>query len=39
MMVVFDSIELQMLRRADYVTTLFPTQVYVYTDCFMAVNM
>ena len=39
MMGVFDSIELQMLRRADYVPTLFPTQVYVYTDCFVAVNM
>ena len=31
MMGVFDSIELRMLRRADYVPTLFPTQVYVLT--------
>ena len=31
MMGVFDSIELQMLRRADCVPTLFPTQVYVLT--------
>ena len=31
MMGVFDSIELRMLRRADYVPTLFPIQVYVLT--------
>ena len=29
MMGVFDSIELRMLRRADYEPTPFPTQVYV----------
>ena len=28
---VFDSIELRMLRRVNYVPTLFPTQVYVLT--------
>ena len=37
MMCVFDSNELRMLRRADYVPTLFPTQVYVLR--FVAVNM
>ena len=31
MMDVFDSIELRMLRRAEYVPTLFPTQGYVLT--------
>ena len=31
MMGVFDSMELRMLRRAEYVPTLFPTQGYVLT--------